>query len=187
MVEVREKQVLDLHHALQLLVRVILVHEFADLETDFGILIGIKRCDAGLRGAERRPFQPLFFIHVEKNMIRHDDLHTVGDQNVRLCAFRLDGFEFVKELFDIQCDAVPDDIGDIRVEYPRRHLVERGLPVLIDDGMPGVGTALEPNDDIGLSREDVCDFAFSLVAPVGADDCSDHIFVPPWCLLHRFF
>ena len=52
--------------------------------------------------------------------------------------------------------------------------MERRLSVFVDDGVSCVGPPLEPNDDIGLSREDIRHLSFSLVAPVGADNRSDH-------------
>ena len=40
------------------------------------------------------------------------------------------------------------------------------------DGVTGIVTALRADDDIGFLREDVDDFAFSFIAPLGADkDC----------------
>ena len=48
------------------------------------------------------------------------------------------------------------------------------LPIVTDDGMAGIGTALEPYDNVGFLRKHIGDLALALVAPVGSDDCSDH-------------
>mgnify|MGYP001530392383 CR=1 FL=1 len=40
--------------------------------------------------------------------------------------------------------------------------------------MAGIGTALEPYDNVGFLSEHIGDLALALVAPVGSDDCSDH-------------
>ena len=39
-----------------------------------------------------------------------------------------------------------------------------------DERVAGVVAALEAHDDVGAAREPVDDFAFALVAPLGADD-----------------
>ena len=48
------------------------------------------------------------------------------------------------------------------------------LAIGIDDGMTRVAAALITDDNIGLSCLDVCDFAFSFVAPIGAYNCCYH-------------
>ena len=47
--------------------------------------------------------------------------------------------------------------------------VQGKLPIIVDDGV-----ALEADDDIGLLCQHIGDLAFSLVAPVGSYDCSNH-------------
>ena len=40
--------------------------------------------------------------------------------------------------------------------------------------MAGVAAALETNNNIGIFRQNIGDFAFSFVAPAGADNCFYH-------------
>ena len=42
--------------------------------------------------------------------------------------------------------------------------------IIIDNGVAGIGTALEPDDHIRGLRQHVGDLALALVAPVGAYD-----------------
>jgi len=45
---------------------------------------------------------------------------------------------------------------------------------VVDDGVPGIGTALVANDDIGVTGKHVSDFALAFVAPVAAYNRFDH-------------
>ena len=45
------------------------------------------------------------------------------------------------------------------------------------DGVTGVVAARGAHDDIRLFGHDVYNFAFSFVAPLGADKCGDHVCV----------
>src|SRR3989338_8088947 len=44
------------------------------------------------------------------------------------------------------------------------------------DGMPRVIAALVADDDVAISREDINDLAFSLIAPLGADQNTVHAY-----------
>ena len=47
--------------------------------------------------------------------------------------------------------------------------------IIAEDRMPSVGPALETDHHIGPLRKHVRDLSFSLIAPVGAHDCFDHL------------
>ena len=67
-------------------------------------------------------------------------------------------------------DAVADDRGDVVVEDPARHQLEReGLPV-DHDGVAGVVAALVADDQLHLPGQEVGELALALVAPLGPDD-----------------
>ncbi len=170
-----ELEVLDFHDAVDLFLQVFVVIEFADLEADLRDFVGEERCDAGMGRAERVFAETLFFIAVEVDMIGHDDIGTLGDKDLRLrdtgC---LDFFDFPDEFLDIEGHAVADDVDGIRVADTARKGVQRETAVIVDDGVAGVGTALETDDDVGLGGEHVGDLTFSFVAPVAAYDCFYH-------------
>ena len=48
------------------------------------------------------------------------------------------------------------------------------LPDKAGNAMASVAAALETNNDIGIFRQNIGDFAFSFVAPAGADNCFYH-------------
>ena len=52
-------------------------------------------------------------------------------------------------LADVQGDPVADDVGDVRVEHARRQGVQGEAAIVIDDGVPRIGAALEADDDVG--------------------------------------
>jgi hypothetical protein len=49
--------------------------------------------------------------------------------------------------------------------------VQDGFLAVHDQRVTGVIAALKTHDNVGLAGEKVDDFAFALVAPLGADDC----------------
>ena len=78
--------------------------------------------------------------------------------------------QFIGELADVQGDPVADDVGDVRVEHARGQGVQGEAAIIIDDGVPRIGAALEADDDVGRLRQQIGDFPLAFVAPVGADD-----------------
>ena len=63
------------------------------------------------------------------------------------------------------------------VENAGRQKVERKLAIVVDDRMSCIAASLKTDDDVGLIRQHVRDFSFSLIAPIGAYYCSYHLFV----------
>ena len=90
----------------------------------------------------------------------------------------LQALQLFEQHRDVQGHAVADDVGDMAVKHAGRQSVQGKLAVVVDDGVAGVGAALEPDDDIRFRRQHVGDFAFALVAPVGAYDCFYHRYFP---------
>ena len=48
------------------------------------------------------------------------------------------------------------------------------FPVIADDGMAGIGAALEPDDNVRSLRKEIGDLPLAFIAPVGSDDGFDH-------------
>ena len=69
------------------------------------------------------------------------------------------------------------------VENAGRQKVERKLAIVVDDRMSCIAASLKTDDDVGLIRQHVRDFSFSLIAPIGAYYCSYHLFVSSFTLL----
>ena len=47
-----------------------------------------------------------------------------------------------------------------------------GCLTIHHERVTGVITALKPNDDISVLSEEIDNFAFAFVSPLGADDCN---------------
>ena len=111
-------------------------------------------------------------------MIGHDDLtsvrdHQVGGRNAPLLNLR----NLPEQDGDIQRHAVADDIHDILVKGTGRKRVQGKFTIFVDNGMAGIGAALETDDHIRLLCQCIRNFAFSLISPVGAYDCFNHKFL----------
>lgn len=53
--------------------------------------------------------------------------------------------------------------------------MERKLPVIVDDGVPGIASALKADDNVRLGGEHIGNLAFPFVAPVGSNNRFDHV------------
>lgn len=175
-VEVLEEDVLGLEDADELLGEdVVVVEELAELESGLGELVGVEGGDAGARGAEGAAGEAFLFVLVEEDVVGHDELGAVGEQQAGGGdAAGDEGVVFGLEDGEVEGDAVGDDVGDVGVEDAGGEGVERELAEVVDDGVAGVGPALEADDDVGLRGEHVGELAFAFVAPVCAYDCLDH-------------
>ena len=183
-VKVLEHDVLEGADLLRPLPENLRVKKLADLETDLGVLVRVKRRDAGLRGAKRPAAESLLFILVKQRVVRHQHVRAVRHQKVRfghsLAGQRL---EFIDQVRYIESNAVADDIRDVIIKNARGQQMKREAAIVIDDRVAGVGAALETDDDIRLHGKHVGDLAFSLVAPVSSYNCSNHCMLPPTRLL----
>ena len=47
--------------------------------------------------------------------------------------------------------------------------------IVVLDGVTGIASSLEPDDDVGFLRKHIRDLTFSFIAPVGAYDSFDHV------------
>ena len=119
------------------------------------------------------PPSPDSRMRVELAMEREDQGDVLGDLEILgrdLDALGADALDLLNQMMRIEHDAVADDR-----ELARPHDAggqERELEDLpVDDQrMAGVVAALKAHDHIGADRKPVDDLAFTLVAPLGADD-----------------
>jgi hypothetical protein len=70
----------------------------------------------------------------------------------------------------IHDNAVSDDTRRASVQDARgNEMKDVGSP-FVDDGMPGIGPTLIPDDNIGIAGQDINDLALTLIAPLRPDD-----------------
>src|SRR5690606_347115 len=85
-------------------------------------------------------------------------------------AARLQGIQFGEEHLDVDDDTVGDDRYDPVGEDAARKQVEGVLLVADDDGVSRIVAAVELDDVVDATAEKVGGFAFTFVAPLGADE-----------------
>ena len=106
-------------------------------------------------------------------MQRQDQRDVFGDAQIVRAdrdALPTQPRHLVEKRLRIEHHAVADDGEFVRPKHAGRQQRELVGFALDDEGVAGVMTALKTRDDIGLLGEPVDDLAFSLVAPLSADD-----------------
>ena len=135
-------------------------------------LIGVAGADAAAGRADLPPLGPgLLLRGVERPVVAHDGMPAVADEQPALdrVALALQQADLVQQFKRIDDHAVADQADLAIVQNTRWNQVQHMLASADDDGMTGIAAPLEPDDQVGLRRQDVDDFPFSLVAPLGAD------------------
>ena len=176
MVEILKENIL-LHADIgDLVPQIALVREkLTDLEADLRVFIGIEGSDARLGGAKGLSAQTLLLALIKQDMIGHHHLRAVRHQDLRRRnALIHNALNLPEQNRNIQRHAVSDNAGGVVVEHAGRQCVQRKLSVVIYDGVACVGSALKPDDNIGLLGEHIRNLAFSLISPVCSYDCFYH-------------
>ena len=157
----------------------LLVKKFVQLNADLHIFIRIERRNAGAGRTIGIAGQTLFLISILQNVIRHEQLHTIGDHNVGLGNAALSQLiQFGQKGLRVKCDTVSDNICNVGEEYAGGKKMQCKFSGIVDDGVTGICAALETDDNIRRFRQHIGDFAFPFVAPVGADNCVYHEMPP---------
>ena len=113
-----KKNILCLANACQLLFQTFIIKELVYLEADLRIFIRIERCDTGFGGTERLAAQTLLLILIEQNMIWHNHLCSVRDQDLRCrYTFAYNFIVFLEKYRDIKSNTVADNACGVSVEY----------------------------------------------------------------------
>ena len=87
----------------------------------------------------------------------------------------LDLLQLLHEVERVHHDAVADDAVLAVVEDAAGDEVEDVLLAAHDDGVTGIGSALEARYDISLLGKEVYDLALAFIAPLGADQYGIHV------------
>ena len=133
-------------------------------------LVDVGRTDAAAGGPQLRLAPFTLFELVDQDVVRHDQVRPVGDEQV--AALEAGGDQAV-QLVDqgrrVDHHPVAQQVAGRRVEDPRRDQVQLEVPVRVDHGVARVVAAAVAHHQVGVARQVVDDPAFSLVAPLGAD------------------
>ena len=107
---------------------------------------------------------------VELLVVGHDEVRVARDDEPRDVDASIDErVELGQQHRGIDDDAVADDRGDARIENAGGHELERELLTVDDDAVPRIVSPLIANDKIHVARQEVGQFSFAFVTPLGSD------------------
>ena len=170
-VDLGEHRRLVLEHQRELLAEDLGVVEVLHADADAGCLVGVRRSDAALGGAEGVLAQVPLRHPVDQLVVREDQVGVARHLEPRAVdPAGLEHGDLVQQDLGVDHDAVPDDRGDVAVEHAARDQLEReGLPVH-DERVTGVVAPLVAHHQVHLLGEEVGEPTLALVTPLGSDD-----------------
>ena len=131
--------------------------------------VGVGRPDAPARGTDLALAQPRLLHVVQHDVVGHDEMRFARHLEVPGRHFAaLEIVDLRPQHRRVDDDAVADDRDDVGVEHTGRHEVKSELTPEILDCVAGVVAALIPDHHIGLLAQQIGDFPFAFVAPLGA-------------------
>ena len=77
--------------------------------------------------------------------------------------------DFIEQRERIDDGAVANDADLARMQRARRHQAQDEFLAIDDQRVRGVVAALKADDHVGVGRQQVDNFAFAFIAPLGAD------------------
>ena len=151
----------------------IFIERLVQADADSTGFVAIGRADALPRRAEIALAAPIFTQAVDNHMVRQDKMRPVGDVEpiADVDTARFQTVNLFDQLARIEHDAVADDALDIFTHRARRQEMQGKHFVADHDRMPGVGTALTADDEVGIIAEKIDDFPFAFVAPLQSQNC----------------
>ncbi len=158
------------------------VEQIDDAEAVTGHLVFIRRTDATAGGADLLAAGGAFGGKLDHAVVFENDLGAVGDEEllVDVNAEVAQLADFFQEGQRVEDDAVADDGLAGGAQDAARDELEDELLAADDDGMSGVVPASVAGHDGEALGENVDDFAFAFIAPLGAKyDCCfcSHLFL----------
>ena len=91
-----------------------------------------------------------------------------------IMALLLNSGKLLEEKLDIQRNARAKHVDHARRTHAAGQQMERKTAIIIDDGMTGIRAALETNHNVRLGGQHIGDLALALVAPIRANNRTDH-------------
>ena len=152
------------------------VGQIADADAAARDFVFVGRPDAARRGADLAFAAPGFGQQVQIAVIRKDEMRLVADKQAIADVDPVLGelVDLRKERLRVHDDAVADDARDPGVKNAGGNQAEDEFRAVHVDRVAGIVSALIPRDDVELRREQIDDFSFAFVAPLGAEHCEIH-------------
>ena len=131
-------------------------------------LVGVSRANALAGRADRAVAACLLGENIQRDVVWHDDVRTITDNQPVLYVYALFGQAVYLVEKDIRIDdhSIANHIHSLGPEHTARNDVEAELAILVDDGMSGVVAAGEPRHNVGVTRQHIDYLSFSFVAPL---------------------
>ena len=146
------------------------IQQVAHADAVAGCLVHVGRADALSGGANGAPAPGLLLQLVQQDVIGHDDVGAVADeQKAGVDALLLQAGDLPQQHFGIDDHAVADDAGDAGPADAGGNQVQLELAALVHYRMSGVVAAGVAHDAIGLAGKVVNNFALAFVAPLSPD------------------
>ena len=134
----------------QVVAQVVIVEQVGELQAGAGEFVGVGGADAAPGGALDEVAAPVFLGGVGGDVIRHDDVGALGDEEA---PFKLDaghallqGFHFIEKGVGIDGGAGTEQIDGVIAQDARRDEVEAEVAGVGNHGVTGVVAALIADD-----------------------------------------
>ncbi|CAB4536574.1 unannotated protein [freshwater metagenome] len=170
-VDLDEEVVFHVQRAVDLLTQDSFIEDVLDADPDAVDLVGVGGADSTTRRANLALSEESFRDLVEGAVIRGDDVSigrhpkfrdvdTAAGQRVK----------FLEQNFEVDDNAVCDNGYDSLGENPRGQKVQRILFITNNDRVAGVVSAVEFDDVVDASRDEVGCLTLTFVTPLGSND-----------------
>ena len=135
-----------------------------------GCLVTVSRADAALGGADLVLSLESLAALVERTVVGHHQVGAVADQEIliNLDAALPQTLDLLDKCNRVNDDAVADDADLPLAENAGRDQVEDILLIAIYNGVAGVVTSLAAYHDVDPSGQDIDDFSFAFIPPLGS-------------------
>src|SRR5579863_633278 len=152
------------------------VQQISHAQAPAAHLVLVSRANAAGGGPNLYPSRRIFSGEFDQAMVRQDYMRAVADEEVavHLDAGVAERADFLEECHGVEDDSVANDAAATGTQNAAGHQLQNELLAIDDDSVSGIVAAGIAGHDGEVLREHVDDFAFALVAPLGAND--DHSF-----------
>src|SRR5262249_49281491 len=146
------------------------IDQIDDAQTGSGCFVAVGGADAAFGGADFVFAFEKFALGVKFPMIGKNEMGRFAVKKIAVDfdAVLVEALDFLDETDGVDDHAVADDANLFFAQDSRRDEVQDVFLAVDMNGVAGVIAALGAYDDVRVFGEDVNNFAFSFVAPLGA-------------------
>ena len=169
--DLRQDRVLLLQHHVELGAEDLGVEQVLHPDADARRLVGVRRADAALGGAQLGLAETPLGEPVDLLVVRQDQVGVARHREARAVdALRGERVHLGEQHDGVDDHTVADDGRDVVVEDSTGHQLESERDAIDHQGVAGVVAALVADDQLHLLGDEVGDLPLALIAPLSADD-----------------